>query len=199
MTSAALFIALATLLAPMPLDSSKSPVALPQVWGPSTRGLRMGIRVSSADSSPNAGEFSVAIENTSDSDLVLNLGSMLANGKTMLPTAVHLLLTDAAGATRELAFSTPGVAGRVDDFTVALRRGSTYTLHLALNQYWSPATNGFGLKLPVGRSRIAARFEGHGAQFQNSDVALLNFWKGTVESNVVEVDVPAPGTLRRAP
>jgi hypothetical protein len=199
MTSVAVFLTVATLLAPMPLDSSQSPVALPQAWGLSTRGLRMGISVASADSSPTAAEFSVAIENTSDSDFVLNLGFMLANGKVVLPTAVHLLLTDPAGTTRELAFSTPPVAGRVDDFTVALRRGSIYTLHVALSQYWSPATNGFGLKLPLGRSRIAARFEGHGAQFQNSDVALLNFWKGTVESNVVEVDVPAPGTLRRVP
>jgi len=54
--------------------------------------------------------------------LVLNLGSMLANGKVMFPEAVRLSLTDPAGYARELHFFDrryPGIAGRVDDFIVA--------------------------------------------------------------------------------
>jgi hypothetical protein len=66
---------------------------------------------------------------------------MLANGKVMLPAAIRLLLTDPAGHTRELQFFDrryPAVAGRVDDFTVALRARSIYALRVSLNQYWSP-------------------------------------------------------------
>jgi hypothetical protein len=60
---------------------------------------------------------------------------------------------------------------------------------VSLNQYWSPATKEFALKLAAGRHRIAARFEGQEARTVNLDMqgaALLNFWKGTVESNVVD-------------
>jgi hypothetical protein len=110
--------------------------------------------VSSGNLPPAGAEFYVALENTSDSDFVVNLGQMLANGKVMFPTAIRLTLTDPAGQTRELDFSDrryPGVAGRVDDFTVALRSGSIYALRVSLNQYWSPATKEFVLKLgPVG-------------------------------------------------
>jgi hypothetical protein len=124
--------------------------------------------------------------------------AMIPNGKVMFPTAIRLTLTDAAGQTRELDFSDrryPAVAGRVDDFTVALRSGSIYALRVSLNQYWSPTTKEFGLKLAAGRHRIAARFEGHGARTVNLDMqgaALLNFWKGTMESNVVDFVVSEP-------
>ena len=80
----------------------------------------------------------------------------------------------------------------MDDFPVALRAGSVYTLRLSLNQYWSPATKEFELKLTDGRHRIAARFEGHGAETTNLDmtgVALLNFWKGAVQSDGVDFEV----------
>ena len=123
---------------------------------------------------------------------------MLGNGKVMFPTAVRLILTDLAGKTRELEFFDrryPGVAGRVDPFTVSLRAGSIYVLRTSLNQYVIPATNNFDVKLASGRNRIAARFEGQGVEGGNSDmrgVALLNFWKGTAQSNTVEFDVPDP-------
>jgi hypothetical protein len=78
----------------------------------------------------------------------------------------------------------------VDPFVVPLRAGSTYVLRTSLNQYFIPATNNFDVRLASGRIRIAARFEGQGAESGNPDIALLNFWKGTVESNVVEFDVP---------
>jgi hypothetical protein len=106
-----------------------------------------------------------------------------------------LTLTDPAGTTRELDFSDrryPGVAGRVDDFTVALRAGSSYLLRVTLNQYWSQATKEFELKLAEGRHQIRARFQGQGAESANLDmqgVALLNFWRGTVHSNALEFEV----------
>jgi len=157
-----------------------------QATGPTTRGLRIKLSSISPGNLPQVGaEFYIALENTADSDFVVNLGQMEANGKVMFPTAIHLTLTDPAGQTRNLDFSDRyhGMAGRVDDFTVALRSGSIYVLRLSLDQYWSPTTKEFALKLGAGRHRIAARFEGQGARFMNLDMqgaALLNFWKGTV-------------------
>ena len=181
---------------PVPRISSQSTFAIPQAWGQSAHGLRLGISVSRSNLSLATAEFSLALENTGDSDFVLNLGSMLANGKVMLPEAMRLILTDPAGNTSELGFFDrryPRVAGRVDPFVVPLRAGSTYILRTSLNQYFIPATHNFDVKLASGRNRIAARFEGQQARSANPDmqgVALLNLWKGTVDSNVVDFDVP---------
>lgn len=89
----------------------------------------MSIAVSSGNLSPASAEFSVALENTGDSDFVVNLGSMLANGKVMLPTEIRFVLTDPAGRTQELEFATSPVAGRIDPFIVPLRKGSSYVFY----------------------------------------------------------------------
>lgn len=190
----AFLFAVALVVAAAPRGSSQSMFAATQAWGPSAQGLRMGISVSPGDLSPAATEFDVALQNTGDSDFVVNLGHMLANGKWMFPAAIHLFLADPTGRMRELEFSDrrfPGVAGRVDDFLVGLRRGSTHAIRVSLDQYSSPATKEFQLKLGSGRHRISARFEGHGPGHLNigsEGVASLIFWKGTVQSNVVEFD-----------
>jgi hypothetical protein len=148
--------------------------------------------VASGRVSSTGAEFNVVFENTGAADFVLNLGWMVANGKAMFPARVGLVLTDPAGHTRDLEFSTPPVAGRVDDFIVALPKGATFRLRLSLDQYWSPATKDFQLKLADGKHHIAARFEGHGASAVSLDmrgIALLYFWTGKVQSDIVEFEV----------
>jgi hypothetical protein len=169
----------------------------PGGWGPAHSGLRMAISSRPPTTgSPGEPEFSIGIENVGSDDVVLNLGCMLANGKVMFPEAVRLLLSDAQGNTRELLYSDkryPGIAGRVDDFIVSLRAGSVYTIRVSMDQYWSPSTKEWDLTLAPGQYRIEARFEGQGAQFPSLDirgVALLNFWKGTLRSNVLSFEVP---------
>ena len=140
----------------------------------------------------SGGEFTLALQNTGPFDFIVNLGLMLANGKVMFPTAVRLALTDPAGKSRELKLLDPRVAGRLDDFTVALRGGAMYAFPISLDQYSSESTKEFGLKLTPGRYRISARFDGAGARIPNVDmkgVALLNFWKGSVRSSVLEFEV----------
>jgi hypothetical protein len=166
-------------------------------WGSASDGLRMAISsVTAATERPEERGFYVAIENVGDRDVVLNLGSMIANGKVMFPEAVRLLLTDSQGTARELQYFDrryPVIAGRVDDFIVALRAGSLYAIRVSLDHYWSSATNDFGVKLGLGRYRIEARFDGRGARSLNLDtpgVALLNFWKGTLRSNSLAFDIP---------
>jgi hypothetical protein len=158
--------------------------------------LRIGISpVISGKLPPTGAQFHVALQNTGDSDFVVNLGSMLANGKVMFPDAVRLTLTDPAAQIRQLHFSDRrygGVAGRVDDFTVALRSGAIYVLRVSLDQYVSPHSKEFRVKMGDGRHRMSARFEGRAAERVNLDmqgVALLNFWKGTVQTDDLEFEV----------
>jgi hypothetical protein len=166
-------------------------------WGTVTDGLRMAISsLSSENTPPEERRFSVAIENVGDRDVVLNLGYMLANGKVMFPTAVALIFADAQGQTRELRYFDrryPGVAGRMDDFTVALRSGSVYILRLSLDHYWAAATGEVTPNLATGSHRIAARLDARDASSLNLDtqgIGLMHFWKGTLRSNSVEFVIP---------
>jgi len=149
-------------------------------------------------------QFEVALENTGTADFVINLGYMLANGKVMFPSSVRLILTDPSGQTRELEYfdrKYPGVAGRIDDFIVALRVGSVYTLRTTMDHYWSPSTKELDVPLASGRYRILARFQGEGARTTNLDMpgmALMNFWKGTVQSNALEFVVSGNRTASSA-
>ena len=158
-------------------------------WGSATAGLRMAISSVPGGTEPAAApQFHIVIENMGDSDVVINLGSMLSNGRVMFPEAVRMVLTDSQGA-RELQYFDrryPAIAGRVDDFIVGLRAGSLYAIRVSLDQYWS-------IKLPRGQYRIEARFEGQGAQSLNLDtpgIALLNFWKGILRSNSLAFEIP---------
>jgi hypothetical protein len=159
--------------------------SLPKPWGTTNEGLRMTM---SSGLSEEKGlwkqQFYIMVENVGDRDVVLNLGRMLANGKVMWPTAVSLSLTDGGGRTQELQYKATFVAGRMDDYVVALRVGSAYSLLVMLDRYYPTPSSG--------HYRIVARFDGQGATTHNPDMqglAAMNFWKGALASNVVEVDV----------
>ena len=186
-----LFVALAFVAGCHSTHISGEDSAAATTWGPVNAGLRMAVWVMRSDTQGHeAPQIHVGIENVGDSDVVLSLGSMFANGKTMHPLAVALTITDGGGTIRELQYDEPPVAGRVDDYLVALRTGSTYTLRLPLNRYSSPVTNEHRLTLRPGHYRIEARFTGWDARSINADttgVGLLNFWKGAVRSNVADL------------
>jgi hypothetical protein len=163
------------------------------VWGAANGGLlSIGIAIGFAEGQSNRARLTISVNNAGEKDFVVNLGTMLANGKVMFPDAVRLIVVDPKGTSRELHFFDrryPGVAGRVDDFIVSLRGGATYTFTTWTDQYWSPSTKEIPLKWLPGVHRISARFEGRGASHANLDtpgVKLLNFWVGTVNSGVVQ-------------
>jgi hypothetical protein len=137
----------------------------------------------------------LALRNVGEHDVTLNLGYMLSNGKVQLPSRLAVKFTDAHGQTRTFQFADkryPFIAGRVDDFVVPLRTGSTYTLQLTLDQFWCQETKEFSIPLLSGENYLAAQFEGSGAHLVNSDmpgIRLMKFWVGEVESNML--------TLRR--
>lgn len=133
----------------------------------------------------------LALQNVSDHDVTLNLGVTLANGKVQLPDRIKIKFTDAQGKTRIFKFADkryPGVAGRVDDYVVPLRAGSTYTLVLKPEQFWCQETNEFSIAFLSGDNQLTAQYEGSVANALNSDMAaikLIKFWLGKVESNTL--------------
>lgn len=106
--------------------------------------LKMSIRVTAPGSTESL-RLHVTFENVSDKDTVLNLGMMIGNGRVHMPDAVRLILIDSGGSLRELHFSDKrgGIAGRVDDYIVPLRTGSSYMIsdaHTESNERPKPHT-----------------------------------------------------------
>jgi hypothetical protein len=163
---------------------------VPESWGKEVQGVRISISTTqpSRNGIDKAMALYVAVQNVGDTDVVVNLGHMLANGTVMFPDAMTLTLADPVGISWKLEFSDrryAGIAGRVDDFTVPLRSGSVYVLRTFLDQWTAP-------KIAPGRYRVSARLRGEGARAINPDtegIALMNFWKGVAESQAVEFDV----------
>ena len=133
----------------------------------------------------------LALRNVGERDVTLNLGYMLANGKVQLPAHLALKFTDAGGHTRIFQFADKrhsSVAGRVDDFVVPLRAGSTYTLQVTLDQFWCQETSEFSIPLLSGENYLTAQFQGSGPKAVNADmpgIKLTKFWLGEVESNTL--------------
>ncbi|MDT5270903.1 MAG: hypothetical protein QOH49_3089 [Acidobacteriota bacterium] len=186
-------IGICTLLALLSPASSKGRAAENLQWGAPVDGLQMSI-LTAGSGNVDVPELQVALRNTGEWDVVLNLGIMLANGKVQLPERIRLSLTDADGRTRELRFFDkryPAIAGRVDDYVVPLRVGSTYLLTFNLDQFWSPDAKDFQLKLSQGKSQLVAHFDGVKAQTGNLDmpgIRLMNFWEGKLQSNVLAIE-----------
>jgi hypothetical protein len=137
MTRSVILFAVALVGAPATAVSFQSGCAESWTWGSSSHGLRIGILpILSEMSSPVRPGVRVALQNTSDSDFVINLGEMLGNGKSMMLSAVRLVLTRPGAASRELQFVDrrySGVGGRIDNYIVYLRAGSTYSSKVTLS------------------------------------------------------------------
>ena len=159
--------------------------------------LKISIRVANPKNIDSLRLYAT-FENVGDIDTFLNLGMMLGNGKTLLPEAVRLVLTDVNGQVRELHFfdrKHAGVGGRLDDYAVPIRAGSAYTLRLSLQDYYCPKSREFVLNLKPERYSVRVKFAGNGPQYLNVDTAglkLMPFWTGKLESNVAKFRVGKP-------
>jgi hypothetical protein len=170
--------------------SSQSPRQATPAWGPGGAGLRLGISGPGIARSSGA-RFTVTLENTGPSDLLVNIGRVLGNG-AMFSSAIHLVLTDPAGHTRDLEFFDlryPAVAGWLGDDTMPVRRRATYSFPASLDQYLSEATGEIGISLPEGRHRITAVFEGNRGASERSGLSGLRVWTGTLRSGSFDFEV----------
>jgi hypothetical protein len=158
-------------------------------WGAASNGLQMSLSMAQeTNTSLRSGAFLVGFRNVGNEAVLLNLGIALANGKTLLPQAISLRLTDAQGHERVLQFSDrrhPVIAGRTDNYVVALPPAGTCTVPVSLDQFWCPATREFHIALTNGPYRITAQFEGRSATQVNRDterMRWMSFWQGTLQA-----------------
>jgi hypothetical protein len=157
-------------------------------WGKSLNGLRLGLSRTDIKGDGKLRLLAV-LQNVSSDDLTVNLGLMLGNGKKQLPTAVRLIFTNADGKKRILERKVGGIAGRVDPFGVPLAAGCRYTISCNLAEYYDEALLG-GEALAPGRYQVSAEFAGK-APADTTGLALMYYWSGTIESDKLQVTLPA--------
>jgi hypothetical protein len=171
--------------------SSATTQPSPQTWGETVSGLQLTIYLDRAErvqsKTPN---FRVELRNAGENDLILNLGSMLANGKKQYPDAVVLTLTDSQGKSQRLVLQGPFyVVGRVDPLVLPIPVGSTFSIPVHLDKYgpleykFKPATYSLEAQLTgKGVSQPEANLDVKG-------IALMPYWKGTVTSNQLSFEI----------
>ena len=154
-------------------------------------GLRIRLQLPAAESAKKfQSQCAVVLENVGASDLHVNLGLSLANGKSHHPTALRLFAHSKDNKTRMLIYSIR-VAGRVDPFIVPLPAESTYALRIAFDKFADSET-GEPIDLTAKDYRITAELVGEpvakdqGSDFQR-ELALMPFWQGKVGSNKVQL------------
>jgi hypothetical protein len=138
----------------------------------------------------NGSKFQLELRNTTDHDLVLNLGVMLANGASQYPNAVVFRLTCPDGKQLPLQMIQPAfIAGRLDPMVVPLPRDATFILPINLLDYWAVEGKKVSqLDLLPGSYSLRAiftgtDFPGQAANLDMKGIALMPYWKGTLESS----------------
>ncbi|HEX8844832.1 MAG TPA: hypothetical protein VF791_09330 [Pyrinomonadaceae bacterium] len=169
-----------------------------QQWGEAVEGVQMSITDSGL---VKAGipKLRVTFRNTRSEDVDLYLGTIggwsarpcdLDNRKIPCSFNFDLYLTGDEGRTRKLKFKGISyVAGRLDPYIVWLRASSTHTLEIGLDQFWSPDTHEYEFRLAPGVHRVSLEFEGRTPELidHQQRINKMNFWKGKVRSNILEV------------
>jgi hypothetical protein len=158
-------------------------------WGKPKNGLSMAVYpVSPRDRGTPGIRFNVALRNTGKTDLDVNLGTSLDNGKTQYPDKIVLILNDEERA-RTLAFREPKwAANGTSPLIVRIAAGGKYSFSVNLDDYWFPPSGKFDTRLKPGYYyAIEARFTGEataqpvGASDSNGG-APATFWAGSIKS-----------------
>ncbi|HJZ52688.1 MAG TPA: hypothetical protein VJ228_10850 [Candidatus Acidoferrales bacterium] len=162
-----------------------------RTWGDVVSGLQMRINLDQAKNvQVKTPKFRVELRNAEESDLTLNLGIMLDNGRKQYPTAIFLNLTDTQGKSRRLDLIEPAdVAGRLDPFVLSLPVGATFSMPVDLDKYFAPSSEEYDYKPTPGTDSLEAQFTGKGVP-RDMDLLLGHYWEGTVKSNRLRFDVP---------
>jgi hypothetical protein len=124
--------------------------------------------------------FQITLHNDGDRDLVLNLGTMLGNGRKQFADAIHLSLANSEGGRFSLELRGPPIiGGRVDPMVVALPQGASLTLSLDLADYFAPKQGMWRVQLSPGRYTLKAEYIGQGFM----QTPATPYWIGTVSSS----------------
>jgi hypothetical protein len=138
--------------------------------------------------------FEVELTNSGNIDLVLNLGTMLLNGREQFADAIDLSFRDAQNNTEKLVLKEPAmIAGRVDRFVVPLPKGAHFVLPIDLADYYIPDRDVFDIELKPGRYFLSAEYRGERVEDANLDmqgIRTMPYWVGRVDSSEASFVVP---------
>jgi hypothetical protein len=174
-------------------------------WGKPLNGLRLGLYQTDpkGDGKPR---LTVVLENVGTEDLVLILGQSWARGKKHQLGAMGLNLTYADEMLKRPR-SLLSKGSKSDDladgaaagpFVVQLVAGGRYTISSDLHDYYDPKD--VEAVLAPGKYRVAARFvgqdylsgwKGKTDKGPRTWLDIMTYWTGTVESEHIQVTVPA--------
>lgn len=137
----------------------------------------------------------IEIKNTGNKDEVLNLGLMLANGRSQYPTAIKLMFMDAAGTTHVPDLGPPMIAGRVDPMVLPLPIGASVNFHFHASNHnvWVVSGQVENFKLdPRQNYTVQAEFTGKvvsqaEANLDMKGIVLMPYWIGIVSSNSIKM------------
>ena len=173
----------------------------PRQRSSSETGSALKLTVSLSDAEPRQSKsptFRVELRNSGESDVIVNLGIMLANGKKQYPKDIVLILIDSQGKSRRLDLKEPAIiAGRMDPMIVPLPAGSSFSLPINLDNYWAAASQDFDYRPQSGTYSLEAQFSGRAVTQQEANldvkgIALMPYWTGTITSNRVQFKIPSP-------
>jgi hypothetical protein len=143
-------------------------------------------------STPEPHLFRVELHNPGSHDLVLNLGTTLANGTKQRPNAIEFTLTTSDGRNLHLVpiDDLSMIGGRVDPLIVPLPSKATFSFLINLEKYLSPQEKDWKLHLSPGRYTLQAEYIGRAvlmteANLDVKGIALMPYWVGKVSSNPV--------------
>lgn len=140
-------------------------------------------------STPEPHQFRVELHNSGSHDLILDLGTTLANGAKQYPNAVEYALTTPDGRILHLVpvDDLAMIGGRVDPLIVPLPSGATFSFLINLERYLAPKEKDWKLHLSPGRYMLQAEYTGRAvpvteANLDVKGIALMPYWVGRVVS-----------------
>ena len=160
--------------------------------------VQSGLRLSLSRVEQKSGRplFRVKLENSGDRPLILNLGAMYGGQQYL--NAIHLLLAEADGKILYLQLLEGGlIPGRIDPLIVPLPAGATFTFRVDLTKYISLKEKVWKLELGPGQYKLSAEYVGatvsqSQANLDMKGIALMPYWTGTVDSNVLPFTLTQP-------
>jgi hypothetical protein len=141
-------------------------------------------------------QFRAELHNPGTTDLVLNLGIVLANGAKQYVDRVRFTLTMPGGKVFHLDPAGPAfIAGRLDPLIVPLPAGATFSFPIDLKKCTASKEKNWQLTFPQGRYELRAQYTGERVPFADANldvkgIALMTFWTGNVQSSPLAFTVP---------
>ncbi len=141
-------------------------------------------------------EIVVCIQNESKEELaILNLGSIITNGKIAYFSTLGMRAIDAQGSIHTLQYALPVamISGRRDPMIIPLLGGSTYVARFDLARFIEDATGKPFSSLPPGAYKIVISLEAAPVSKNevngDTSLTLLKYWIGNIQTGELAISI----------